>query len=122
VQIIKSIRSAMGVFIIAVAATGHAQGSGTAEVSSTVPASTGNASRKALRAENHRLQKEVLRNLAKTKGLDASNIIVVARSGVVTLAGSVPEANEAELAAAIARGVAGVTDVKSNLTVRPEGL
>lgn len=40
----------------------------------------------------------------------------------MTLGGSVPEASEAELAAAVARGVAGVTDVKSNLAVRPEGL
>ncbi|MCG5073269.1 BON domain-containing protein [Paraburkholderia tagetis] len=121
-QIIKPIRRAAGIFIMAVTAISHAQGIDTDEARSTIPASTSNANKKAVRAENRKLQKEVLRNLTKTKGLNASNIVVVARSGVVTLGGSVPEANEAELATAIARGVAGVTEVKSNLAVRPEGL
>lgn len=84
-------------------------------------AAASGASRAALRAENRALQKAVLHSLAKTKGLDSSNIVVVARSKVVTLNGSVPSADQVELAIAAARRVSGVSDVKSNLDVRAEG-
>ncbi|CAB3801482.1 hypothetical protein LMG28688_05367 [Paraburkholderia caffeinitolerans] len=118
----KSMRGVAGVFIMTVAVAGHAQVSGAVEAGAAVSASTSNAGRKAEKAENRRLQKEVLRHLLKTKGLDANNIVVVARGGVVTLGGSVPQAHEAELAVALARGVEGVKEVRSNLAVRPEGL
>jgi hyperosmotically inducible periplasmic protein len=76
---------------------------------------------KAMRAENRKLQKAVVRSLSHTKGLSASNILVVARGGVVTLAGSVPDAAQIELAVSATRTVDGVKDVKENLVVRPEG-
>ena len=120
-QSIKSIRCAAGALLMAVTIFGHAQG-GTPDAGSAVPASVSGTSKKAVRAENRRLQKDVLRNLSKTKELNTSNIVVVARSGVVTLGGSVPEASQVELAVAAARGVGGVAEVKSNLVVRPEGL
>ncbi|WP_241484891.1 BON domain-containing protein [Caballeronia zhejiangensis] len=76
----------------------------------------------ALKAANRKLQKTVLRNLSQTRGLKAGNILVVARGGVVTLAGSVPEAEQIELAVSVARAVNGVSEVRNDLTVRPEGL
>jgi hyperosmotically inducible periplasmic protein len=78
-------------------------------------------SAKAIRAENRRLEKAVVRSLLHTKGLSATNILVVARSGVVTLAGFVPDAAQIELAVSTTRTVDGVKDVRENLVVRPEG-
>lgn len=119
-QSIKSIRGVAGALLMAGTVLGHAQ-AGTADAGSAVPASASGANKTAVRAENRRLQKDVLRNLSTTKGLNMSNIVVVARSGIVTLGGSVPEAGQIELAVAAARGVGGVAEVKSNLVVRPEG-
>ncbi|MDR3097471.1 MAG: BON domain-containing protein [Paraburkholderia sp.] len=126
VKHIRFIRRGIGALAVAVATVGYAQvapaGAGpavsTAASNSGEPAGPGKA---ALRAENRALQKEVLRSLSRTKGLDASNIVVVARGGVVTLNGSVPQADQVERAIAVARRVSGVGDVKSHLGVRPEG-
>lgn len=116
----KYIRRAIGAVVAAAATTGHAQVIA-GDAVPAVPTVASGASKAAIRAENRALQKAVLRSLSKTKGLDASNIVVVARSKMVTLNGSVPEASQVELAIAVARRVSGVGDVKSNLGVRPEG-
>jgi hyperosmotically inducible protein len=73
------------------------------------------------KASNRALQKSVRHTLARTKGLDLTNIKVRARSGAVTLEGSVPELPQSDLAAQAAGGVAGVTSVKNALTVRAVG-
>jgi hyperosmotically inducible periplasmic protein len=73
------------------------------------------------KASNRALQKSVRHTLARTKGLDISNITVRARSGAVTLEGSVPELPQSDIAAQAAGGVAGVTSVKNALTVRAIG-
>jgi hyperosmotically inducible periplasmic protein len=70
------------------------------------------------KAENRALQKTVRRALAKTKGLSVTNILVKARSGAVTLQGSVPESQQISLATETTRYVSGVTFVTNNLTVR----
>lgn len=69
------------------------------------------------RAADRALEKEVVRALSKTKGLRVSTIGVRARNGVVTLEGMVPEQSQAELAARVAAGVPGVTQVKNALTL-----
>ncbi|SAK76676.1 BON domain-containing protein [Caballeronia ptereochthonis] len=120
-QYIKSIQSAAGVLIMVCASAGHAQVGASVAEPSVASASTV-SSQKALKAENRRLQKAVLRSLSQTKGLNASNILVVARSGVITLAGSVPASDQLDLAVATAKGVEGVSGVRNDLTVRPEGL
>ncbi|MCA8336499.1 BON domain-containing protein [Burkholderia multivorans] len=98
----------------------HAQMAGSdAEPTTAV---SGTADKKALKAANRKLQKTVMRSLSQTRGLDASNILVVARGAVVTLAGSVPKAEQVELAVSTARAVSGVTEVRNDLTIRPEGL
>ncbi len=82
------------------------------------PATTNAASTK---SANRALQKSVRKALAKTKGLVTTNITVRARSGAVTLEGSVPEQPQVDLATQTAQGVAGVTSVKNALTIRAIG-
>lgn len=76
---------------------------------------------KQTRAANRALQKKVRATLARTKGLTVGNITVKARGGAVTLAGSVPEQAQIELATNAAQGVAGVTSVQNGLTIRAIG-
>jgi hyperosmotically inducible periplasmic protein len=117
----KTIQYAASALVMLAAVTVHAQVSA-GDAGSAVPENAGGTSKASIRAANRALQIGVLRSFANTRGLDVSNIVVVARSGVVTLGGSVPDANQVELATAIARRVSGVSEVKSNLSVRPEGL
>lgn len=89
-------------------------------------ASTENASsstgtsltKKQIRHQNLALENTVRHTLQKTKNLDSSNIVVVARSGNVTLEGSVPEAGQIGLAAESAARAAGVKHVDNRITVR----
>ncbi|KXU83965.1 hypothetical protein CI15_25980 [Paraburkholderia monticola] len=50
----------------------------------------------------------------------SSNITVRANNGVVTLTGSVPSAEQVDLATNIAKGVPGVQSVTSRVAVRKE--
>lgn len=77
--------------------------------------------KQACRAANRKLQKVVLHSLSQTHGLSSSNILVVARGSVVTLVGSVPKAEQIELAVSVAGAVSGVSEVRNDLTIRPEG-
>ncbi|CAB3807077.1 BON domain-containing protein [Paraburkholderia fynbosensis] len=70
---------------------------------------------------NRALQRKVRATLAKTKGVSVANIIVGARGGDVTLAGSVPDGAQIDRATQAAQGVAGVKSVKNALTIRSEG-
>lgn len=78
-------------------------------------------SAKSVKASNRALQRSVRKALSKTKGLSVTNITVRARSGAVTLEGSVPEQPQIDLATQAAQGVAGVTSVKNALTIRAIG-
>lgn len=84
--------------------------------SAPVPASS-KESRKQLRAENRALAKRVRQALAHTKGLTSSGITVIAKSGAVTLTGTVPDQAQIGLAEATAKNVSGVTSLKNNLTL-----
>ncbi|EGD03552.1 transport-associated protein [Burkholderia sp. TJI49] len=75
----------------------------------------------AARAANRRLAKAVSHALGHAPGIDATNVTVRARSGMVVLGGSVPDAAQIDRATAVARQVNGVTDVKNTLTVRETG-
>ncbi|REG49083.1 BON domain-containing protein [Paraburkholderia sp. BL6669N2] len=72
--------------------------------------------RKAERAANRALSKKVRAALTSTRGLDVSNVTVLARKGAVTLAGTVPDDQQIALAENAAQGVEGVASVKNNLT------
>jgi len=117
---IKPIQGAIGLLFLIWLSEGHAQISAT--VAEPPSASlTASSSEQAMKVENRRLQKAVVRRLSQTKGLSASNILVVARHSVVTLGGSVPAGDQFDLAVAAAKSVEGVSEVKNDLTVRSEG-
>lgn len=84
-------------------------------------AASATPSAKQAKAANRALGRKVRTALSKTKGLSVSNITVRARGGAVTLAGTVPEQQQVDLATQAAQGVAGVTSVKNALTIRPVG-
>ncbi|MGF6935523.1 hyperosmotically inducible protein [Paraburkholderia sp. UCT70] len=76
---------------------------------------------KQIKQANRALQRKVRATLAKTKGLSVANIVVGARDGDITLAGSVPDASQIDRATQAAQGVPGVKSVKNALTIRAEG-
>ncbi|SMG59100.1 BON domain-containing protein [Paraburkholderia susongensis] len=107
-----------GALIVLASLNAYAQSSDAA--ATAAPAATAPTT-KQVRAANRALQRKVRGTLAKTKGLSVANITVRARDGAVTLAGSVPEASQIELATTAAQGVAGVTSVRNALTIRALG-
>jgi hyperosmotically inducible periplasmic protein len=93
----------------------HAQTDAAAS-SASAPVSA-KAARKQVRAENRALAKSVRQALAHTKGLSSSGINVIAKSGAVTLVGTVPDQSQIGLAEATAKNVSGVMSLKNNLTL-----
>jgi osmotically-inducible protein OsmY len=79
------------------------------------------ATGKQAKAADRALGRKVRSALSKTKGVSVANINVRARGGAVTLAGTVPDQSQVDVATQAAQGVAGVTSVKNALTVRPVG-
>jgi osmotically-inducible protein OsmY len=63
------------------------------------------------------LAKAVRRALDKTPGFDASGVFVRARSGAVTLSGSVRSGDQIMQAENVARSVKGVTSVTNKLAL-----
>jgi hyperosmotically inducible protein len=74
------------------------------------------------RKANRLLSKQVRTALAKVKGLDSGDIVVIAKGSVVTLGGSVPDASQMPLAVTAAQGVQGVTEVHNTLSIKARGL
>ncbi|RKT26174.1 BON domain-containing protein [Paraburkholderia sp. RAU2J] len=72
---------------------------------------------KAGKRANNELGRKVRGALTKTQGLDVSNISVRARSGAVTLSGTVPDQGQIDAAGEAAKGVEGVKSVSNKLTV-----
>ncbi len=79
------------------------------------------AARKVTRTADRKLATAVRKALAKSGDVSLSHVAVLARSGAVTLAGTVPDTAQIDLATRQAQGVAGVTSVKNNLTLQAEG-
>lgn len=79
------------------------------------------AQKKAMRIENRRLAASVRQSLVTAGGIDTAHVSVLARSGTVTLAGSVPEASQIDLAQQRARQIPGVTEVSNRLSLGTEG-
>ncbi|QBR01654.1 BON domain-containing protein [Paraburkholderia pallida] len=76
---------------------------------------------KAAKAANRALRKTVMRQLSRTRGLVADGINVTAAGGVVTLLGTVPDTDQIDLAADVARDIAGVQAVRNGLTLQANG-
>lgn len=106
-----------GALIVLASLNAYAQSS-EAAAPMAAPSAT---STKADKAANRALGRKVRSTLSKTKGLSVANIVVRARSGAITLEGSVPEQAQVDVATQAAQGVAGVTSVKNALTIRPIG-
>jgi hyperosmotically inducible periplasmic protein len=88
----------------------------------SAPATTSPAqSPKAMRKANRLLSKNVLRALVKVKGLDSTNIVVSAKNGAILLGGTVPEADQIQMAVTTAQGVSGVQSVQNALRIRALG-
>ncbi|KAF1036477.1 BON domain-containing protein [Burkholderia sp. Ac-20384] len=104
--------------IATVVALGIVAVAGTARAASD-PASTtvasGAPADKVRRADDRRLTRRVSAALARTRGLNATRIVVRARSGVVTLRGGVSDGQQAAMAVEAARQVDGVTQVTNQL-------
>ncbi|ORT83170.1 BON domain-containing protein [Burkholderia puraquae] len=105
---------------LALVAVTSAHATGDQAASTVATGSVGVADKKVTKAENLRLQKGVIRALSGTRGLNATNIAVIARRGEITLRGSVVDSRQAEVATAVASSVSGVSAVKNDLMIRPE--
>jgi hyperosmotically inducible periplasmic protein len=77
--------------------------------------------KKQIRTQNRALERTVRKTLSKVKGLTSSDVTILVKGGVITLAGSVPDESEIELAGNAAKSVTGVTSVQNRLSVREPG-
>jgi hyperosmotically inducible periplasmic protein len=77
--------------------------------------------RKAMKQADRLLARSVRKAIAAHGGVVMTRITVLARSGKVTLVGSVPENDQIDVARDRAKSVAGVTEVVDNLTLRLPG-
>lgn len=116
---VNIITCALSIVVMLCAASAHAEAS-QSEAAPSASMSTA-PSAKEIRAENRKLRKAVLLSLSRTRGLNADGIVVIAKGGVVTLAGSVPAAGQIDLATSVAKLVNGVSEVNNSLTVQANG-
>ncbi|TKC83159.1 BON domain-containing protein [Trinickia terrae] len=114
---IKAIKLAGGALIVAFSVSAFAQASDTGMASAPAMSAAQPSGKQADRA----LSKTVRKALAKAKGVSAAGIVVRAKSGAVTLEGTVPDQSQIDKATQVAQGVAGVSSVKNALTVKEEG-
>ncbi|OLL28803.1 BON domain-containing protein [Burkholderia sp. SRS-W-2-2016] len=119
----KAIKMIGGALIVLASLNAYAQNDAASAAAAAPAASapTAKQTAKQTRAANRALSRKVRGVLARTKGLTVGNITVRAREGAITLAGSVPEAAQIDLATNAAQGVPGVTSVKNALTIRAIG-
>ncbi|MGH8780315.1 BON domain-containing protein [Paraburkholderia sp.] len=120
IHVVKIVGSAL---VVLASLNAYAQASGTEgdASASMAPAASTKAQKKAVRTENRALQRKVRAALTKAGGISTANITVRARGGNVILQGSVPEQGQSDKATETAQGVAGVTAVKNDLAIRPQG-
>ena len=79
------------------------------------------SSKAAMKTADRQMARAVRKALWHTHELQTADISVFARSGVVTLAGSVPEVSQIDRAGTIAAGVPNVTSISNLLKVRVSG-
>jgi len=118
---LNALKAASVIVIATISMQAFAQSNASGVPATTVSGATAKADAKAQRAQNRALQKKIRAVLAKTNGLDVSNIAVRARSGAVVLEGTVPEQAQIDLAGEAAKAVPGVTSLKNALTIKLQG-
>ncbi len=69
--------------------------------------------------EDKALVRQIRRQLVKTKGIDASNLMVAAKGGTVLVRGAVSDAKQVSRIVDAVRGVPGVKAVVNELIVQP---
>lgn len=82
----------------------------------SAPVQSSNA--KAVRAADRALQKSVRKAMSRARKVNLENLTVRARSGTVTLMGTVPSAEQVGLATQVTQDVPGVTSVVNQLAIR----
>jgi hyperosmotically inducible protein len=75
------------------------------------------SSKKAVSKADRALARAVRRALSKAQGFNVSNVYVRARSGAVTLSGSVDTGDQITQAETVAKSVSGVNSVSNKLTL-----
>nr|WP_082664947.1 BON domain-containing protein [Burkholderia ambifaria] len=109
---------AMGVNAQSAGPSGSPTPPGRNELKPTAPSVAGESPEaSSARPNDKTLRRQVKAALKRTHGLNASNIAVRAKEGVVTLQGTVPDQKSIDLAVNTARGVVGVTSVTNTLSV-----
>jgi hyperosmotically inducible periplasmic protein len=118
---IQAIKLVGGALIVLASINAYSQASDTGADMSTQPSAK--QQHKAMKKADRILARTVRGKLAKAKGVSAANIIVRANAstGDVWLEGSVPEQPQVDMATQTAQSVAGVKNVKNDLTIRPVG-
>ncbi|WGS47867.1 BON domain-containing protein (plasmid) [Burkholderia sp. JSH-S8] len=100
----------------------HAQPGDAGLSASAAEAASASLTPKQRKTADRKLMRQVSAALARTRGLNATRILVRVRDGSVTLAGSVADTNQANLAAAVAKHVDGVVSVTSQLRIDDQPL
>jgi hyperosmotically inducible protein len=70
-------------------------------------------------AADKALARQVRRQLARTKGVDASEVLVGVKNGAVLLRGRLDDAEQRERVESVVRVIPGVKSVDNQLTVQP---
>ncbi|PCE33072.1 transporter [Burkholderia ubonensis subsp. mesacidophila] len=100
----------------------HAQPGDAGLAASAAEAASASLTPKQRKTADRKLMRRVSAALARTRGLNATRILVRVRDGSVTLAGSVADTSQASLAAVVAKRVDGVVSVTSQLRIDDQPL
>jgi hyperosmotically inducible protein len=110
---------ALGIALcVATASSAYAQAT---EASAPAEMAAPATNAKSTRQMDRKLGRDVRRALARAPGFNVSNVFVRARSGAVTLTGSVPEGPQIQQAADVAKGVPGVKTVTNRISLGVQG-
>lgn len=110
--------AACGMFALASISAWAQSGQTAAASTGSAKAASAGVDAKAAKRANRELARQVRTAIAKEKSIDAANISVKAKGGAVTLYGTVPAASQIDTAAAVAKGVPGVTSVKNQIAIQ----
>ncbi|MFM0642257.1 BON domain-containing protein [Paraburkholderia metrosideri] len=111
--------------LTAIASSAMAQpgdASGSSASVPTPPQAASMPSEKAIKAADRKLVRKVSQALARTKGLNSTRLLVRAKSGAITLLGSVTDAGQIPIAVDTAQRVDGVKSVTNEIRVAEQGL
>lgn len=118
--LIRTLRASFATALCIGATHGFAQaaaGAGPGAAASAVARPASRAPERTRKRADRRLARQVSAALGRTRGLDATRLLIRAREGEVTLSGSVPDAGQIPLAVDAAQRVDGVKSVRNLIRV-----